>query len=244
MPNKLMGWLGVFVIFSSWLIFGATAVGAADLPQSNNYRLDESTIGSNGLLNSTSASYQASTSTGDLSVGSAASSGYQVDTGSKTTNDPTLSFAVINGSANFGSFSPIATASATTSFSVSDYTSYGYIVQIFGNNLKGASHVITGMATTGPPQTGIEQFGINLVANTKPINFGANPNNGQFGFGSAASNYNTANVYRLVDGETIASAPKSSGTTIYTISYIVNVSGITPAAQYTGQQTIIITGTY
>jgi hypothetical protein len=100
------------------------------------------------------------------------------------------------------------------------------------------------MSTTGPSQAGVEQFGLNLVANTSPVSLGANPNHGQFGVGSAATNYATTNNYRFVSGETIASAPKSSGMTIYTISYIVNVSSLTPGGQYSSNQTVICTGTY
>ena len=41
------------------------------------------------------------------------------------------------------------------------------------------------------------------------------PDNGQFGFGVAAVNYNESNKFRYVSGETIAMAPKSSGQTNY-----------------------------
>jgi hypothetical protein len=85
---------------------------------------------------------------------------------------------------------------------------------------------------------------MNLVANTSPISFGANPDHGQFGFGSASTNYGTANNFRFVNGETIASAPKSSGQTIYTISYLVNVNSLTPGGNYTSSQTLICTGTF
>jgi hypothetical protein len=91
---------------------------------------------------------------------------------------------------------------------------------------------------------GIEQFGINLVANTLPISFGANPDNGQFGFGSVASGYNTPNNFRYVNGETIASASKDSGITNYTISYIVNVAPLTAGGTYTANQALVVTGTY
>ena len=100
------------------------------------------------------------------------------------------------------------------------------------------------MATAGPSQVGIEQFGINLVANTSPVSFGSNPDNGQFGFGQANNSYDDANNYRYVSGETIAEAPKTSGKTIYTISYLVNVGALTPGGQYTANQTLIVIGTY
>lgn len=212
--------------------------------QSSNYTIDEPTLGSGGLDQSSSANYQISNATNDLSVGNAASANYQIEAGSKTTADPTLSFSINNANANFNDFSSTAPSTATANFSVSNYTSYGYIVQIFGEPPTNGDHVISPMISNDSSKIGIEQFGINLVANTAPASFGANPNNGQFGFGSISSNYATANSYRYNNGDTIAYAAKSSGVTIYTISYLVNVASITPGGKYTSDQTIVITGTY
>lgn len=220
-----------------------SAIAQAEL-QSSNYRFDESTVGAGGLIQSSSANYQANSATSDLSVGTTASGNYQLETGSVTTKDPVLSFAVNNGGINFGSFTPSGGTVTTATFSVSNYTSYGYVVQIVGSPPTNGSHTITALPTQTGSLAGIEQFGINLVANTLPASVGANPNNGQFGFGTTSANYGTSNQYRYVSGETIASAPKSSGVTDYTISYLVNVTSLTPGGNYTSNQTIIVTGTY
>ncbi len=195
-------------------------------------------------MDSSSASYKASDSVGSLSIGHAASQNYQVIAGAKTTNDPVLRFAITSGSANLGSFSPSTAAVATATFSVLNYTSFGYVVQVTGTPPTNGAHQIPGMATTGVSQPGIEQFGMNLVANTSPTSFGANHDNGGFGFGEIAPNYNTPNEFRYVQGETIALAPKDSGLTHYTLSYIVNVASLTPGGRYTTDQTLIVTGTY
>jgi hypothetical protein len=218
-------------------------VRAAEL-QSANFRFDETSIGAGGLIQSSSNSFQAGTAIGDLGVGNSASSNFQIEAGSKTTDDPALAVAFINANANFGDFSATTPATTTATFSVSNYTSFGYVVQIVGSPPSDGSHTITAMSTTAGSSPGTEQFGINLVANTSPTSFGANPDQGQFGFGVAATNYNTANQFRFVSGETIASAPKSSGVTIFTISYLVNVGTRTPGGQYTSNQTIVVTGTY
>ena len=221
-----------------------STVAYADPLVSPNYRFDESSIGAGGLIQSSSANFQSSSSISDLGVGESASAGYKIQAGSQTTNDPALAFAITSATPNFGSFSPSGPATATATFSVSNYTSYGYVVQIAGNPPSNGSHTITAMATNDTSHFGTEQFGINLVANTSPLSFGANPDHGQFGFGSAATNYNTDGSFRFVSGETIASAPESSGVTNYTISYLVNVSSLTPGGQYSSGQTIIVTGTY
>lgn len=212
--------------------------------QSTNYILDESAIGTGNMLESSSTNFKAMDGISDLAVGNAASSNYQVEAGSKTTPDPYLAFSVTSGTIGFGTLSSSTTATATASFSVLNYTSHGYIVQLYGSDLANDSHTIPSMNIAGPSQIGIEQFGVNLVANTSPVSFWANPDNGQFGFGAVETDYATANQFRFVSGDTIVHSPKSSGTTNYTISYIVNVASLTPGGKYTTGQTLIVTGTY
>lgn len=240
---RIMGWGALFVILTYGFVVHVPSVVAQSL-KSSNFQFDETAVGAGGLNQSTSANYQSSNSTGDLSVGNTASGNYQIDTGSQTTNDPALSFALNNANINFGSFSASSASVTTASFSVSNYTSYGYVVQIAGAAPSNGSHTLGAMALNGPSQPGVEQFGINLVANTLPTSVGANPNNGQFGFGVAAPSYATSNEYRYVAGETIAYAPKSSGITTYTLSYLINVASLTPGGQYKSNQTLIVTGTY
>lgn len=238
------------------LLFGVTIFmflgGGLVIAQgsSSNYRIDESFIGPGGNLDSASANYK--TESGQQTVGGsgggeASSSNYSTKTGAPTTPDPALTCKVNSSSINFGALSTAVAATGTATFSVLNYTSYGYIVQIIGTPPATGAHQLTAMSSTGPSSTGAEQFGINLVANTSPATFGANPvqvPDSSFSFGSVSSNYNSANNYRYVAGETIASAPKSSGETDYTISYIANVATTTPGGTYSGGQTIVCVGTY
>ncbi len=237
---------GVALLFFSLVCATLFSIkpGYADILQSSHYQIEESVIGTDDINKSSSASYNSTSATGSLVVGNSASGNFQVDAGSVTTKDPNLSVIINNGGVNFGSFSATAPTVATSIFSVLNYTSYGYIVQLVGSAPTNGSHVIPPMTATGPSITGTEQFGINLVANSLPVSVGANPDNGQFGFGTVAGNYSTPNQYRYNSGETIASALKSSGVTTYTISYLVNVAGLTPGGVYSGDQTIIVTGRY
>lgn len=229
---------------------GITAFAYADTIQSSNYKFEDSTLGPGGIDPSSSANYQAIQSVGDPAVGNSVSggTGHQVNAGSVTTGDPSLTFSVNSGNLTFGSFSATNTATATATFSVSNYTSYGYMVEIVGDPPANGGHTIPGMLTTGPSITGEEQFGINLVKNPdfcgSGCNLGADPDHGEFGTGSAAANYNTPGQFRYVSGDTIASAPKTSGVTTYTMSYIVNVKGLTPGGEYTSYQSLICVATY
>jgi len=232
------------ILFVAYCVSCVATNTYADSSKSTNFTIDESVVGVGSMNIGSSANYQAVNSTGNIAIGNSASGNYQVEAGATTTPDPALSFIVNNGNINFGSFTPSAATVTTATFSVINYTSFGYVVQIVGNPPDNNGHTIPAMATTDSSHIGTEQFGINLVANTLPVSVGANPDNGSFGFGVADANYGTSNQYRYVSGETIASAPKSSGRTDYTISYLINVAGLTPGGQYSSNQTIIITGTY
>jgi hypothetical protein len=217
--------------------------------QSPNYRFDETDLGGGGLIQSKSANYGTVLSVGDNAIANSASASFQFDAGSQQTPDPALAFIITNSAASFGSFSATAAATATSTFTVSNYTSYGYVVQIMGSPPTNAGHVIDTMGTDalGGPQAsspGSEQFGINLVANTSPASVGANPVQSIFGVGEIATNYDTPNLYRYVSGETIATAPKSSGVTAYTITYLVNVNSLTPGGEYISRQQLVVIGTY
>lgn len=244
MPNKVFGWLFLAAIFAGVILMTNFAYAEDSMISPGGLRFDESSVGSDSTLDSSSNNYQVMNATGDLVVGDSSSSNYNISAGSVTTNDPTLSFIINSGAASFGSFSTANPTVTTTNFSVINYTSWGYVVQIVGEPPTDGAHTIAAMDETESSIAGTEQFGINLVANTTPSNFGANPNNGNFGFGVAATNYNISDKFRYVSGETIAMAPKSSGKTDYTISYLVNVNSLTPGGQYTSDQTIIVTGTY
>lgn len=229
----------------SCLVYICSAVSypAAAL-ESSNYRIDESAISTGNLLQSSSTNYRALDGINDLAVGTSTSSSYQVQAGSKTDPYPWLSFMILSNNANFGTFSPSAASTATASFSVVNYTSFGYVVQIEGLPPSNGVHSLSTMNVESS-QTGIEQFGMNLVANTDPVNpLGANPDNGQFGYGTVAPNYATTNKYTYSNGAIIAQAPRSSGVTTYTISYVINVQPLTPGGQYQAGQSLVVTGTY
>lgn len=230
------------------MLFMAGPMAHASVPTSSNYRFDETSVGVSSMLESNSANYRATSGAGDTGVGSSASDNFQTESGSDTSRDPNLTVTVNTASASFGTFSPAAASTSTATFSVVNYTSFGYVVQIAGSPPKSGISEIDPMGANAASQPGTEQFGINLVANTSPTSFGANPNNGSvpndFGFGQVAPNYGTPNQFRYVEGETVAQAPKSSGKTDYTISYVVNVASLTAGGKYSADQTLIVTGTY
>lgn len=122
-----------------WLMAALGYAGVSAASQSANYQLIETSVGGTGLLNSTSTNYQARQAGGILGLGTSKSAASQVEAGHVTTGSPALSFSILSGSPSFGSFSPTSTATATSQFEVTDYTSYGYIVQMYGTPPTGSS---------------------------------------------------------------------------------------------------------
>lgn len=234
-----------FVSFGGLLLVLLASPAYAQTIQSPNYQFDETSIGTGGLLDSQSNNYGILESTGDLGVGESNSANLQVQAGSQTNVDPVLSFSVDEINADFSTLSATEAATATATFSVKNYSSWGYAVSIYGSPPSNGPHAIKPISDTPSlSQIGIEQFGINLVANTSPTSFGANPDNGDFGVGVVEPLYNTSDRFYYASGDIIASGPKSSGETKYTISYLANVTGTTPGGVYQSRQTLVVTGTY
>ncbi|HKR81943.1 MAG TPA: hypothetical protein VJR27_03000 [Candidatus Saccharimonadales bacterium] len=221
----------------------------ANATQSTNYQIQEDFIGGVGGTYANSTNYQSIGSAGAAAVGDSSSANYRTQSGATTTNDPSLSFAVNTSSVALGTLSTGSAGTGTAAFSVLNYTSYGYVVQVLGNPPSYGGHSLTAMSGAAS-SAGTEQFGINLVANTTPASLSgvsANPQqvpSGSFSNGTFGSGYGTTNTYKYNSGDTIAQATQSSGQTTYTISYVANISGTTPAGAYTGAETLICTGTY
>lgn len=202
-----------------------------------NYKIEEAQVGAVGSDNELSSTqYQGRATAGDTAVGIVNGSQYQAVGGFTTSDAPELE--VIAGSLNLdlGDASTASALTGTSQFGVRSYLAEGYTVYINGiAPTQESSYTMTAMASNGSSAVGTEQFGINLVANTAPASVGANPAqvpDSSFSFGSATANYGTANSYRYVNGEAIATSSSSSGVTNYTITYLVNISAITRAGTY------------
>ncbi len=249
------------------LVLPGIAVGAED-PRSTsaNYSMVESQVGGTGEFDSASSGYQFDPLTGDGGgtlgdsfVGNSASTNYQTNAGFNTTAYPALSLTINTPSVTL-SPNPLSSTVASTgvaTFSVLNYTSYGYVVTVIGSTLTHGASQIDALATDTTSSAGNEQFGFNLVANTSPVALGADPvqvPSPSFSFGVAGDGstgtygttrpYTVPDKYRFVSGETIGSAPKSSGRTDYTLSFLANIMPLTPSGTYNSALAIVVTGTY
>lgn len=229
------------------------SASAAPTYTSTTYGVDEVFMGSGGVNDASSASYKARASLGDTGVGNGASANFQAYGGFTTTPDPYIEVTVTDPNVDLGILSSATTAATTATFSVRTYLASGYNV-VNGSDppvTGGGMHYLTNLTSPTASATNTEQFGINIAANTVPASLtvpSATPvvqvPSAAYSFGTAAAGYNTANFYKYVKGDTIASSSKSSGTTTYVISYIYNITPVTPAGVYIFRHSLVATSTY
>lgn len=229
------------------LLFAMVPVAHAAQSTSTNYGVNEVFFGTGGELNACSAAYCSKQAAGETSATKTTSTTYGSQTGFNTERQPSLTLVVNTSSINLGTLTPGTPATATATFNVKSYLSSGYIVQTSGAAPTNSTYTLTTLASPTASNPAVEQFGINLVANTSPSSFGANPSqvpSGSFSFGAAAANYNTTNLYKYVNGDTIAQSTSSSGETDYTISYLVNTTALSRGGTYTMRQVLVATATF
>jgi hypothetical protein len=151
-------------------------------------------------------------------------------------------------------FSPTDTATATSQMAASTNAGSGYAITVNGTTLSSGLNTITAMGTSTTGVRGIGQFGLNLKANTVATSTPAVGTevapaaNGTNYKGQAVLNYNSVDNFKFVTGDTVANSSNggAGGTDaqIFTVAYIVNVSGSQPAGTYTTTLTYICTPTF
>lgn len=215
---------------------------------SNNYQVNEVFFGSGGEIHACSTSYCTKQSAGDLAVGSVASNSYRAQAGFNTDRTPYIEFTVSNTNVNLGTLNATSTKTATASFSVKAYLAHGYIVVNASDPPTNNTYTMQALATPSASSVGTEQFGINLVANTVPsIPGSADPTlspDASFSFGQVSPAYSTTNLFKYAKNDTVAFSTASTSFTTYTVSYLFNVSNVTPGGVYSLLHVLVATGTY
>jgi hypothetical protein len=244
------------------MLFAVVPVTVSAQSSSTNYSVDEYYFGVGGELESTSASFQARSALGALGVGRSSSTLYDAEAGFITENEPFLEMVVSGANVDLGTLTPAGPSygaaqagGCSCSFHVRTYLSSQYVVVSVSDPPTNESGVsLAAKSTLGAPSmaTNVEEFGINLVANTVPGVLGANPENipdNSFADGTASTGYNTPDQYKYAKGDTIAESAATANTqavghTNYTISYIAKNNGVTPAGLYVMDHTIVVVATF
>jgi len=143
---------------------------------------------------------------------------------------------------NLGNASTSSTSVGTSIIAASTNGSTGYSVTVAGATLTSGANTITALSSGGASTTGSKQFGFNLAgANTTPVVGAAESGSGT---ATAPANYGTNNTFRFTTGDTVATAAGPTNANTFTVGYIANIDGITPAGVYTSNLTYTATANF
>lgn len=259
--NRLIKISNVVLAFIVLMSLPSSSVLAQS--SSTNYRLDESFFGTGGEVDASSSSYRSRQSAGSLGVGNVSSANYDAVFGSVSPEEPFLEMMVTGAPIDLGELSDTTTSYGSPtggacgcSFYVRTYLSHNYVVINASNQPPTSSggEFLNPKTVLGVPSasTSVEEFGMNLVANTSPGAFGANPVNipdNSFADGYIATGYNTPNQFKFVAGDILAQSAATAGNpaigeTDYTISYIAKKSTLTPAGSYKLDHDLVVVALY
>lgn len=238
-----------YIIFGLVIIFGLIpATALAQTSSSPNYQVDQTFFGSGGETGLESDNFQARAALGELGIGELNSANFRAFAGFTTTDEPFIEFVVTGNNIDLGFLSTDEVSTAQGQFYVRAWQAGGYYVTNEADpptNISN-SHQFDTPENPTSSQPGTEQFGMNLVANSSP-NVGENliqQPDGSFSFGQVASEYAQVNSFLHNKGDVIAFSEESTSVTLYTISYIFNISNATPSGQYEFRQILVATGQY
>lgn len=224
---------------------------AAQTPSSPNFSVPESSFNSGSNIDANSANFNSRVSFGDLAVGVGRSTNFSARPGFITPDEEFLELVVQTPAVDLGTLSTSTTGSGSAIFYVRSYINGDYVVSSNSPPPESVSgSQLDPISSAAASTQGTEQFGMNLVANTSPVVIGANPApqpDGTFANGTAATGYDTSDVYQYNQNDIIArsgAVGEAWGQTNYTISYIANISGITEAGTYVMEQDIVVTATF
>lgn len=152
---------------------------------------------------------------------------------------------VAGSSVSFGTFSSSAPVGGTSVMAASTNGVGGYSITVNGSTLTcsgcAGTPSIAALSSQTASSAGTAQFGLNLKNNATP-DYGTEVSGS--GSGTATANYGTADQFRFVTGDSVASASGATDANAFTVAYMVNVPGSQAAGSYTATMTYIATATF
>lgn len=143
---------------------------------------------------------------------------------------------------DMGQLSEDQTLTAQSQMIVGTNATAGFSIVAYGSPLAAGTNIIDALPTPTASIKGVNQFGINLVANSTP-NVGSDPD-GDWANAVASDDYDNPNLFKFVDGDEVAYSPNVSLSRRFTISYIVNASPDLRSGTYTTTVTFVASGRF
>lgn len=155
--------------------------------------------------------------------------------------DEALTFTLAAATVPLGTVTTSSTGSGTSTMTASTNGGSGYSITVNGTTLTYGTYTIPALASQTASTQNSGQFGLNLMSNTTPSVGSAVSGSGS---GTPTGNYGTANQFRFVSGDPVASASAATNSNTYTVSYIANIGGSQQAGAYSTALTYIATAQF
>ena len=219
-----------------------SSLASAETSKSPNYQATDTQFGTGLTTGSCSDKYCSEISIGSMSNDGASSAHFSA----VEDKVPQLDVIIESKKTDLGELKATKTSSKTLTVKVRNYMSGGYGLKITGTPPSIGEHALETLKKPTESETGTEQFGINVVANTTPA-IGEDPaqklDNPEM-VGTVQPDYAQADKFMYRDGDIFALSRSNSSQTDYTLSMIINVSNSTPVGHYTSDFSIMIVPMY
>lgn len=143
---------------------------------------------------------------------------------------------------DMGELSSDATLTAQSQMAVGTNASAGFAITANGTPFSAGSSVVDSPQAPTESQPGVNQFGINLVANNAP-SVGEDPE-GTWANAIASPDYAIPNKYKFVPGDVVAYSPNVSLMKKFTVSYVINSQPDLKPGVYSTTITYIASGRF
>lgn len=143
---------------------------------------------------------------------------------------------------DMGQLNSTSTLTAQSQMAVGTNASAGFVIMAVGTPPAAATNVIDSPSSPTASRPGVNQFGINLVANTAP-QIGSDPE-GIWANALPSADYSQPDKYKYVSGDVIAYSPNVSLMKKFTVSYVLNASPSLRAGVYTTTINFIASGRF
>lgn len=164
------------------------------------------------------------------------------------TVNPTLTFSLGATTVSLGTLTTGTTGTGQHTLLAATNGSGGLAITYSGTTLTATGGTIAAYgASAVVPAAGTAGYGINLKANTSPsVASSDNPITNAGATCTAATPYNSVNEFAFVGGSTITSLASAGGAAdcTFRVSYIANISSVTPSGSYSSSISYIATGTF
>lgn len=160
------------------------------------------------------------------------------------TVNPTLTLEISSATVALGTITSGTTGSGSHTAQIATNATGGFLLTYNGITLTSGSDTIDAYGSQAASSAGTEGFGINMVDNATP-NVGAAVTQNAGTCAALPADYGTTDKYSYVASTTTSlTAQSAPADCTYTISYVANVSNITPAGSYSAPITYVASATF